>query len=358
CAGDQVATPGPGGSPVPPGAPGIISGYDAVYFSLRGTGAQVSKSDEEVEQPFFSVPGRLLKVNGQDVQVFEYRSVSAAEEEAGKVSPDGTTIGQSSVMWASTPHFYRQANTIVLYVGDDVSVFVALQRGLGQQFAGHDNAVTQTIKVPAPIDDVAIELRERAPLSYVAVVQSGLPNSCVKFGNFDVQRDGNRFVITVSNITPTDPIRACLQVYGTVNTVITLPGPFEEGAAYEVEVNGKASTFIAGQETADAGNFKTVPAPIEEVSVAVLESFPVQYRLIVKSGLPNACVSFDGYAVQREGDLVRVTVTNKEPAEPAICAQVYKTVDTVINLGTGTDYEKGKTITVDVNGKLTSFVAQ
>ncbi|MBI4220682.1 MAG: hypothetical protein HY682_11090, partial [Chloroflexi bacterium] len=73
CAGDQVATPGPGGSPTPPGAPGIISGYDAVYFSLRGTGAQVSKSDEEVEQPFFSVPGRLLKVNGQDVQVFEYR---------------------------------------------------------------------------------------------------------------------------------------------------------------------------------------------------------------------------------------------------------------------------------------------
>ncbi|MBI4307106.1 MAG: hypothetical protein HY678_12380 [Chloroflexi bacterium] len=141
CAGEEVATPGQGGSPTPVGAqPGIISGYDAVFFSLRGTGAEVLETDEEVEQPFFSIPGKLLKVNGQDVQVFEYRNVSAAEEEAKKVSPDGTKIGTSIVSWIGTPHFYRQANTIVLYVGDDASAIAALDKALGEQFAGGGNS--------------------------------------------------------------------------------------------------------------------------------------------------------------------------------------------------------------------------
>ncbi|MBI4307105.1 MAG: hypothetical protein HY678_12375 [Chloroflexi bacterium] len=192
-----------------------------------------------------------------------------------------------------------------------------------------------TTTVPAPIDGVAVELRARAPISYVAIVESGLPNSCARFGDYDIRREANAFTITVTNVVPTDQGRMCLQVYGMVKTVITLPGPFEEGVAYEIDVNGRRQGFVAGQEAAGAGEYKSVPVPIEEVSVAVLESFPVQYRLIVKSGVGNSCVSFDAYTLQRDGDHGGVTVVNKEPVEPMVCAQVYPAVDTVIKLGTG-----------------------
>jgi hypothetical protein len=101
----------------------------------------------------------------------------------------------------------------------------------------------------------------------------------------------------------------------------------------------------------------TVPAPIESVRIIVAESFPPQYFLLVKSGLPNGCIRFDGYEVVREGDTIRVTVTNLEPADRnTVCTEMYGTVDS--NIPLGSDFEPGKTYTVLVNDVTEVFVAQ
>jgi len=50
--------------------------------ALRASGATV-ESGEAVEQPFFSVAGRFVRVNGQDVQVFQYADEAGARREAG-----------------------------------------------------------------------------------------------------------------------------------------------------------------------------------------------------------------------------------------------------------------------------------
>ena len=89
-----------------------------------------------------------------------------------------------------------------------------------------------------------------------------------------------------------------------------------------------------------------VLAPIESVEVLVMESFPPQYSLTVVSGLPNACVSYGGYYLNREGDALRVEMVNWKSADPEIaCAQVYSTVVTTIPLGPG--FESGETYTVE-----------
>jgi hypothetical protein len=103
--------------------------------ALRASGATV-QTGEAVEQPFFTVPGRFIRVGGQDVQVFEYPDEAAAQRQAALVSPDGGTVGGSAIMWAAPPHFYRRGLLIVLYVGDDSSVKSSLQSVLGPQFAG------------------------------------------------------------------------------------------------------------------------------------------------------------------------------------------------------------------------------
>jgi hypothetical protein len=108
--------------------PGLID-------ALRASGATV-QSGEAVEQPFFTVPGRFVHVNGQDVQVFQHPDAAGAQREPGLVSPDGGTVGGSAIMWAAPPHFYRKGRLIVLYVGDDSSVESVLQLVLGLQFAG------------------------------------------------------------------------------------------------------------------------------------------------------------------------------------------------------------------------------
>lgn len=63
---------------------------------LRAQGGTVLLTKEKVSQPFFSVAGRIIKINGEAVQVFEYATHSAAEANARRVSADGTTIGTTA----------------------------------------------------------------------------------------------------------------------------------------------------------------------------------------------------------------------------------------------------------------------
>ena len=88
-----------------------------------------------VEQPFFSVPGQIIVVNGEDVQVFEYPDSTDAEVEAAQISPDASSVGTSMASWVGTPHFYTQDYLIVLYVGENDSVKSALVDVLGEPIA-------------------------------------------------------------------------------------------------------------------------------------------------------------------------------------------------------------------------------
>ena len=110
------------------------------------------------------------------------------------------------------------------------------------------------------------------------------------------------------------------------------------------------------ERTDDPGMVQAL-APIESVEILILESFPVQYRVLVISGLPNACYSFAGFRVERRDDLVQIEIVNWRPADPGVvCAEVYGTVAT--NVPLGTDFEPGKRYTVQVNDVTETFVAQ
>ena len=82
-----------------------VKDYTSLITRLQISGATVQSSGE-VSQPFFSVTGQILSVNGASVQVFEYADGAAAKAEAGLVSPNGSAIGTSMVSWIDTPHFY------------------------------------------------------------------------------------------------------------------------------------------------------------------------------------------------------------------------------------------------------------
>ena len=102
---------------------------------LRNAGAEV-KTGSDINQPFFRVPGRVLTVNGSDIQVFEFSSMDDAQTEVAKVGPDGYSIGTSMVDWVASPHFYAKGSLIVLYVGDGRELQILLEGVVGNQFAG------------------------------------------------------------------------------------------------------------------------------------------------------------------------------------------------------------------------------
>ena len=91
---------------------------------------------EPISQPFLTPEGSIVKVNGADVQVFEYESSEEMGNEASQVSSDGGSIGTSMVTWMDAPHFYKTGRIIVLYIGSDAAVLDLLEGALGPQFAG------------------------------------------------------------------------------------------------------------------------------------------------------------------------------------------------------------------------------
>jgi hypothetical protein len=107
----------------------------SLVAALQAAGVTVEISDS-ILQDFFSVEGQTVKLNGTEVQVFEYENAENMEKDAVKVSPDGGSIGTSMVDWIDTPHFYKAGRIIVLYVGSDQAVLDLLNKVLGPQFAG------------------------------------------------------------------------------------------------------------------------------------------------------------------------------------------------------------------------------
>src|SRR5438067_411400 len=109
--------------------------YSSLIAALRSLGIRAEPAGG-VDQPFFSVQANVLRINGEDVQVFDYSDAAAANAEATLVSPDGTSIGTSNLHWVSPPHFYKRGKIVALYLGENIRVLRALETVLGEQFAG------------------------------------------------------------------------------------------------------------------------------------------------------------------------------------------------------------------------------
>lgn len=108
--------------------------------ALRAAGASVGAAGE-VTQPFFSVAGQIITVDGDEVQVFEYAAAPAAAAEAQQVAPDGRSAGTTRVAWQATPHFYQSGRVTVFYLGDEARTLSLLEALVGPQFAGGEVAL-------------------------------------------------------------------------------------------------------------------------------------------------------------------------------------------------------------------------
>lgn len=112
-----------------------VSDYASFIERLRSLNTELGNI-ENLSQPFLSVPGRSIELYREQLQVFEYESVDAANRESQLVDPSGSSVGTTMITWTGTPHFYRQGRVIVIYVGDNAQIIKILGEVFGSQFAG------------------------------------------------------------------------------------------------------------------------------------------------------------------------------------------------------------------------------
>ncbi|MCK6585414.1 MAG: hypothetical protein L6Q49_20120 [Anaerolineales bacterium] len=122
--------------------PRSSEGSDKVYPVNRATLIQILESEgatvaegDPIQQPFFSVPGRILLVNGEAIQTFEYESEAAMSKDSEHVYADGS-VDNADINWLNERHFFRLANLIVLYDGSDEAMLTLLRNAFGSEFAG------------------------------------------------------------------------------------------------------------------------------------------------------------------------------------------------------------------------------
>ncbi|QOY34668.1 hypothetical protein AWH56_018340 [Anaerobacillus isosaccharinicus] len=84
---------------------------------------------------FFSVVPKVIQVEGEYILIYEYPSYEDMEREASTIHGDGN-IGNASISYFSTPHYFKKGNIIVQYAGKNELILKYLEGIFGKQFAG------------------------------------------------------------------------------------------------------------------------------------------------------------------------------------------------------------------------------
>ncbi len=96
-------------------------------------------------------------------------------------------------------------------------------------------------------------------------------------------------------------------------------------------------------------------AGVDEIEIRLMESFPVQVNVVARGNHPDGCTEIDEAQVQREGNLFRVTLTTRRPAD-RMCTEALVPYEYVFPL----DVEglRAGEYTVDVNGVVGTFTLE
>ena len=150
--------------------------------------------------------------------------------------------------------------------------------------------------------------------------------------------------------TPTPEATATLVLTATV-----APSGTTAPAKPTATVAASPSPTPVPSPTLPAGR-RSEAAPIQSVKVEAGKSKPLQYTVIIVASLPNGCAMKYTQDVKREKDVYTVTVLNSAPTGEVRCTSVTSTYE--VRVVISDTLEAGKTYTVKVNDKSTTFKAQ
>jgi hypothetical protein len=202
-----IATACAPASPAPAPVDGI-EGLGEFLDALRAAGATVETATK-IEQPFFPVAGQIVRVNGAEVQAFEFANEADRREVSDTISETGDQIGTSIVDWIDQPNLWATGRLIVIYIGRDQAIINLITGVLG------DPITTPAAGERGLQADAVLEAQQwlaqrlNVPVAQVTLVQSEQvewPDSCLGLAQPDeaclqVITPGWRVVVEVNGQT-------------------------------------------------------------------------------------------------------------------------------------------------------------
>jgi hypothetical protein len=152
--------------------------------ALQAAGAQVQEGNP-VDQPFFSISGRILTVNGGEVQAFEFPDALQREQASRRITVEGQPSPTVMIQWLDDPHFWGVGRLIVLYVGRDEAVLDALNGVLGEPITRPLDEVEDDVNKDLPAVRAAVDRLAQlqgvpaTDITVVAVEARQWPDACL-----------------------------------------------------------------------------------------------------------------------------------------------------------------------------------
>jgi hypothetical protein len=111
-----------------------LTDVNSLQEALNTAGVTVETAEMDEGPTLFEANEQALTINGERIAVYQFTSEQEASEAASTVTGAGTIIGNATIDWAATPHFYQSGNLIVIYAGEQEQVLTALETALGEPF--------------------------------------------------------------------------------------------------------------------------------------------------------------------------------------------------------------------------------
>jgi hypothetical protein len=106
---------------------GLPDDLDDMIQVLSESGATLELGDE-VQQAGLAVSGQILRINGEEVQIFTFSSAEEMEVQASQLADDGNSEDETD--------YYKLGSMLVYYAGTDTTVRDLLEDVLGARAAG------------------------------------------------------------------------------------------------------------------------------------------------------------------------------------------------------------------------------
>jgi hypothetical protein len=179
----------------------------------------------------------------------------------------------------------------------------------------------------AIIESVDVILMESFPLQARADIIGNFPDGCTELAAITVDRQGNEFVLTVQTSRPAGDI-ACTEALVPFEESVELDILGLEAGTYTVVAQDQQASF-----TLDVDNVLDMSgegedyelgsdAVIEDLSVIISESDPVDVRVVLEGYLPDACTEIHALEYQQDGNSFVLDVITQRPTGDVMCAMV------------------------------------
>jgi inhibitor of cysteine peptidase len=99
----------------------------------------------------------------------------------------------------------------------------------------------EVIAGQARVEEIEVLILESFPLQVNVVAGGNLPDGCTTIDEIEEEREGNRFVVTITTVRPAD--QACTEALVPFEEVISLDVVGLPAGTYTVDVNGVQGTF-------------------------------------------------------------------------------------------------------------------